>query len=178
MELKIIKNERNEAFGRSEIIAELRDKKIPSKKEIKKNLTARLNAEKEKVIIESIIKEFGKEKIIVKARKYDNIEKMKKIEKKYLLTRNEEKEEIKEGSEKAAPEAKAEEKPAEEKIEEKSEAPKEESKNEETTEDTSKEKPAEEKKEEVKEEKSEAKEEAPKEEKAEEKKENNKDKKE
>jgi small subunit ribosomal protein S24e len=130
MDLKIIKNERNEAFRRAEILAELKDKKIPSKEEIKKNITAQLNTDKEKVIIESIIKEFGKEKILVTARVYDDINKMKEIESKYLLTRNEEKKkEGEESSEEVTPtekeeakeETKTEEKPKEEDKKEKKE---------------------------------------------------------
>lgn len=113
MEIKITQNKRNEVLGRSEIIAELMQKEVPSKIEVTKALTAQLNTKPELVIIKKIDSKYGQQKVIVDANVYDKEEEMNKIERKYMLKRNETKKE--EGNEQAKEETKQE---ASEKVEE------------------------------------------------------------
>ncbi len=89
MKLEIIKNEKNELLERSEIIAEVSEKTIPSKNDIRKNISAKLNVPEEKIIIQQMKTEFGKDKSIVFAKIYDDAKKMQKIEREYMLKRNE-----------------------------------------------------------------------------------------
>ena len=96
MELKITQNKRNEVLKRSEIIAEVMQKEVPSKIEITKVLTAQLNTKPEIVIIKKIDSKYGQQKVIIDANVYDKEEEMNKIERNYMLKRNEtKKEEVK-----------------------------------------------------------------------------------
>ncbi|MDD3083850.1 MAG: hypothetical protein PHP82_02395 [Candidatus ainarchaeum sp.] len=88
MKLTIIKNDKNDLLSRSEVIAEIDEKKIPSREEIRKNLSAKLNTKEEKIIIMKISSKFGQTKNIVQARIYDNEKDLEKNERKYMIKRN------------------------------------------------------------------------------------------
>ncbi len=109
MHLNIIENTKNELLKRHEIKASLEDKKIPSKEEVRKNLSAQLNVPEENIAIIKIKSSFGRNTISVSARQYANKEEMKKIENKHIMKRNfgeEKKETVKEATEVKAEEAK------------------------------------------------------------------------
>ncbi len=88
MQLTIIKNDKNELLNRYDIIAEIEEKKIPSKEEIRKHLSAKINTPEEKIVIIKIASEFGKIKNIIHARAYDTEKDLQKNEKKYIIKRN------------------------------------------------------------------------------------------
>jgi ribosomal protein S24E len=92
MELNIITNEKNELLGRSEIVAEVDQKLIPSRDEVTTNLAAQLNVEKSKIIVQKIANDFGKSKKTITAKVYDSEEVMKNVEREYMLKKNETKE--------------------------------------------------------------------------------------
>jgi len=128
MELKIIKNEKNEVLGRSEITAEVNQETIPSREEVTTNLAAQLSVSKDKIIVHKIANDFGKSTKTISAKIYDTIENMNKVERNYMLKRNESKAAPKE-EEKAVDEVKTENNEiAQQAVEEKSEETKEEKK--------------------------------------------------
>ena len=92
MELKITKNEKNEVLGRAEIIAEVTQNTVPSRDEVTKNLAAQLSTSEDKIIVAKVENVFGKNMIMVEAKAYDDVDKMKEVEKAYMLKRNEAKE--------------------------------------------------------------------------------------
>jgi ribosomal protein S24E len=152
MKLNITENTRNEVLGRSDITAEY-EGMIPTKVELRKNLSAQINVPEEKIVVRQIKTEFGTQKAIIYAKAYDEEEKMKQIEEKYVITRNfgKAKEETKEAPVEAAPKAEETAAPAEEAPKEKvkEEAPKEEKKEEAKVEEKKEEAPKEEKSEEA-----------------------------
>jgi ribosomal protein S24E len=100
MNLKIIKNDRNELFKRQEVVAEVDEEKTCSRKDIKKNLAAKLNTSEEKTIIAKISGSFGTKKNIITARIYDDLKDLEINEKKHMKKRNQiTKEENKEAKE-------------------------------------------------------------------------------
>ncbi|MFA5764345.1 MAG: hypothetical protein WC915_06065 [archaeon] len=91
MELKIIKNEKNEVLGRHEVTATVNQETIPSREEITNNLAAQLSVSKDKIIVHKIANDFGKPTKTITAKVYTNVENMNKVERKYMLKRNESK---------------------------------------------------------------------------------------
>ena len=103
MELKIIENKKNEALKRVDIIAEVVEKLIPSRGEIRKKFSAQLNIPIERIIVRQIANEFGQNKSIITAKIYDNLADVKITERDYMVKRNPVKEIAKlEASEKTA----------------------------------------------------------------------------
>jgi ribosomal protein S24E len=93
MKIKITENKRNEMFKRQDILGEVEEEIIPSREEIKKNLAAQLDTDEKKIVVRKIESLYGQKKNIIDARAYDDEEKMKEIEKKFVLERNKGKEE-------------------------------------------------------------------------------------
>jgi len=88
MELNIVENKKNEALKRADIIAEVDEKLIPSRDEIRKNISAQLNIPVERIIIRQVASEFGKHKVVIKAKIYDNAADTQITERKYMNARN------------------------------------------------------------------------------------------
>ncbi|MBT4192174.1 MAG: hypothetical protein HOE11_02610 [Candidatus Diapherotrites archaeon] len=88
MKLKITQNTRNEALKRSNIVAIDEEKIIPSRVEMRENLSAQLNIPKEQIVVRKIDTSFGTTTKTIYAMAYDDEETMKKTEEKYVITRN------------------------------------------------------------------------------------------
>ncbi len=98
MKMNVIENKRNELMKRNEIKAEVEEKTIPSRQEIRKILTAKVDSKEEKVVVKKIESKFGQQKFVVIANAYDSEEDLKKAESKYVLKRNTFKKETEEGT--------------------------------------------------------------------------------
>lgn len=94
MELKITQNQRNEVLRRNEVLAEIKQEKVPSKEEVLKNLSAQLNTSVDKIVVKKILSNYGQQKSIVHANVYDDNKDLKNTERKYMLKRNNIKEEV------------------------------------------------------------------------------------
>ena len=114
MEMKIVQDIKNEVLNRREIVAEVTDKKVPSKDEVRKKLSALAEVDLKSLIIQKIDSSFGDPKMIVTANAYTNEKSMKHIENAYFLKRNFKEVKVEEA-------AKKEEAPAKETAEEKTE---------------------------------------------------------
>ena len=88
MDLKIVKKHKNELMKRTEITAEMHEKTIPSKQQIREKLAALVNSSVEKISITKVVTKFGSSAAIVHARTYDSVEDLKKTEQKYVVVRN------------------------------------------------------------------------------------------
>ena len=75
-------------FNRTEVIAELEEKTIPSKKQIREKLSALLNTPAENIAIQKVETKFGSPHAKIYARAYNDQATLKKTEKKYVVTRN------------------------------------------------------------------------------------------
>ena len=144
MKITITNKNKNALLNRTEISFKVEDTKVPpSREEVREKLAALENAKPEQTIVSKISHSFGSQEIEGKARVYDSIEALEKIELEYMIGRNKG---VKKGKEaaaeeapapapkpEAAPEAKEEKKPEakeEPKAEEKKEAPADEKKEE------------------------------------------------
>jgi len=88
MDLKITGRKRNEILKRDEVIAEVKEKTIPSKKQIREKLSALLDAPQETIAIIKVESKFGSPAAKIFARAYDSLEELKKREVKYIRERN------------------------------------------------------------------------------------------
>jgi len=88
MEMKIVQDTKNEVLNRREIIAEVTDKKVPSKDEVRKKLSALAEVDAKSLIIQKIDSEFGNPKMRVLANAYSDEKSMKNVEREYFLKRN------------------------------------------------------------------------------------------
>lgn len=88
MEVKIKEKKRNELLKRNEVIAEVEEKTIPSKQQIREKIAALTNSKPEAMVIQQIKSNFGSPKAQIIARIYDTEEEMKKSERKYVRERN------------------------------------------------------------------------------------------
>ena len=117
MEMKIVQDIKNEVLNRREIVAEVTDKKVPSKDEVRKKLSALAEVDLKSLIIQKIDSSFGDPKMIVTANAYTDENSMKNIEKAYFLKRN-----FKEAKVEEAPKEEATTAPAKEESKPKAEA--------------------------------------------------------
>jgi len=101
MEVKILTKHKNAILKRNEVVAEVNEKTIPSKTQIRDKLSALLNAPVEAIVIEKVESKFGSPYAKIYARQYENAEQLKKIEAEYIKVRNFGKEK-KEGAEEAS----------------------------------------------------------------------------
>jgi len=88
MEVKIISKSKNVLLHRNEVVAEVNEKTIPSKTQLRDKLSALLNAPIETIIIEKVESKFGSPQAKIYARQYDTVEHLKSIESEYVKTRN------------------------------------------------------------------------------------------
>ena len=98
MDLKITDKKKNELMKRTEVTAEMHEKTIPSKKDLREKLAAMMNTAPEKMVIFKVDSKFGSAKAKVYARVYETVEALKETEQKYMTVRNfgEEKKEVSE----------------------------------------------------------------------------------
>lgn len=88
MEMKITQDTKNEVLNRREIVAEIEEKIIPSRDEVRKKLAAVAGVKESTLIIEKIDSNFGNPVQTIKANAYTDEESMKTNEQEYLLKRN------------------------------------------------------------------------------------------
>ncbi len=121
MDIKIIKEKNNALLNRRELNLNIGfDGATPSRSDLKAKVAAMLNVAQELVIIQKMEKQFGKQAVSAYVKIYENADRMKQVEAKYVIERNampepEVEEEAEEAAEEegAAEEAEAEEAPAE-----------------------------------------------------------------
>jgi len=113
-----LKQKYNNLLNREEIIFEVEKNSIPSKEEIKKQISEKTKKPEENIIISKINTKFGSKTFEVSAKVYDNIEDKKRYE---VISRKERKKQIEEAKKAEEEKKKAEEtakKAAEEKAKE------------------------------------------------------------
>ncbi len=88
MDLKVIEKKRNELLKRNEVVLEVHEKTIPSKKLVREKMAAILNAPVESIAITKMDSKFGSSKTKIMARVYDSAEELKKREVEYIKVRN------------------------------------------------------------------------------------------
>jgi small subunit ribosomal protein S24e len=88
MDLKIVDKKENKLFNRREVIAEVHEKTIPSKQQVRDKLSALLNTKPESIAVTTTKSKFGSPKAQIFARVYDTPEELKKLEPKYVRERN------------------------------------------------------------------------------------------
>ncbi|MCX6804083.1 MAG: 30S ribosomal protein S24e [Candidatus Diapherotrites archaeon] len=88
MEVKIIEKKRNELMKRNEVLAEVKEKTIPSRQQIRDKLSALVGAPADAIIVKKIATNFGSPRAKIFANIYDTADEMKKTEVKYLRERN------------------------------------------------------------------------------------------
>ncbi len=88
MELKILEKKKNELLKRQEVIAEVSEKTIPSKKQLREKLAALLNTKEENMVITKVDSKFGSSKAKVHIRTYESAEELKKREEQHIRERN------------------------------------------------------------------------------------------
>ncbi len=156
MDFEIKEKKENNLLERTEVAAIISfDGATPPINQMRDIVVQKLGCNPDLMVIRKVEPGFGERKVSLRIHIYKSPEKMKTIEEKYVLKRNNLAEEEKKEEKKEAPkEEKKEEAPKEEKAEEKKEEPKPEEKKEEApkeepkAEEKKEEKPAEEKKEE------------------------------
>jgi len=88
MELKIIETKQNNLLNRKEVKAEVNEKTIPSKQQVREKMSAMLNTKPEEIAVVKTESKFGSPKAVVFARVYASNEALKKTEPKYIRERN------------------------------------------------------------------------------------------
>jgi small subunit ribosomal protein S24e len=90
MDLKIISRENNQLLNREEIIVLIDHKNEPTPKrdDIREKISAMIGKNKNLIVVEKILTEFGKQKSKAFVNVYQNEEDMKKLEPKHILKRN------------------------------------------------------------------------------------------
>lgn len=86
--MKITTKKRNEVLKRQEIVAEVHEKTIPDKKQIRDKLAALLNVKEDTIAITKVKSKFGSAAAKIYARVYGTAEDLKKSEVKYIMERN------------------------------------------------------------------------------------------
>ena len=105
MDLKIITKKKNELLNRTEIVAEMEEKTIPSKTDIRAKLSALLNTPIETIAIQKVETKFGSSHAVIYVRTYNDEASLRKTESKFVVTRNFGKEKKKESADGSAPPA-------------------------------------------------------------------------
>ena len=88
MDLKIISKKKNELLNRTELVAEIEEKTIPSKTDLRAKLSAVLNVPVETIAIQKVATQFGSPHALIQVRTYANEADLRKTEAKYVITRN------------------------------------------------------------------------------------------
>ena len=88
MEIKITEKKKNELLERTEITAEMQEKTIPAKQQIRDKMGALLNSKPEEIAITKVETKFGSPKAKIYARVYPSAEELKKKEPTHIIERN------------------------------------------------------------------------------------------
>lgn len=88
MDLKVLSKKKNELLNRTEVVAEVQEKTIPSKADIRAKLSALLNTPVETIAIQKVESKFGSPYAKIYIRTYADEATLKKTESKYVVTRN------------------------------------------------------------------------------------------
>jgi len=88
MELKITDTKQNNILNRREITAEVQEKTIPSRQQVREKMSAMLNTKPEEIAVVKTQTQFGSPKAIIFARVYASNEALRKTEPKYVRERN------------------------------------------------------------------------------------------
>ncbi|MBP2030441.1 small subunit ribosomal protein S24e [Methanohalophilus levihalophilus] len=90
MDINITEDKNNSLFNRREVNFNVTfEGPTPSRKDVKLKMAAMLNCSPQLVIVQSLDNLFGKEEVIGYAKIYESEDRMKEIEKEYVLKRNE-----------------------------------------------------------------------------------------
>lgn len=109
MDIKVLEEKKNPLLQRREVkFSVSHNLGTPSRDEIKGKIAAYLNSKPELVIIERMNSEFGKRETRGYAKIYETAERLKSVETKHIVQRNEKKKEAKKEGEAAAEAPKAE----------------------------------------------------------------------
>ena len=100
--MNIIKQKNNNLLNREEIVLEITKDSIPSKLNLKKEISEKLKKPEENIVIEKVNSQFGNKKFIITAKVYNDSKSKEKYE---TITRKQRKK-ILEDSKKQAEEAK------------------------------------------------------------------------
>ncbi len=103
MDLKILSKKKNELLNRTEAVAEIEEKTIPSKVDIRAKLSAVLNTPVETIAIQKVETKFGSPHALIHFRTYASEADLRKTEAEFVITRNFGKEKKAESSENAPP---------------------------------------------------------------------------
>jgi ribosomal protein S24E len=88
MDLKVLSKKKNELLNRTELVAEMNEKTVPSKTEIRTKLSAVLNTPIETIAIQKVETKFGSPYAKIYARTYADEATLRKMEATYVITRN------------------------------------------------------------------------------------------
>jgi small subunit ribosomal protein S24e len=88
MELEIIKEKTNPMLKRREVSLRIKNKRTPSRIEVKNKLAALANSRPELIIIERLNTVFGKQEVIGTASIYESEERLKQLAHKHLIARD------------------------------------------------------------------------------------------
>ncbi|TGC11374.1 30S ribosomal protein S24e [Methanolobus halotolerans] len=89
MDIKIIKEKNNAPLNRRELDLNIGfDGATPSRDQVKGKVAAMLNVPLELVIVQRMKNEFGRQAVSAYVKIYENAERMKQVEAKYVLKRN------------------------------------------------------------------------------------------
>ena len=90
MDLKIISRENNQLLNREEIIVLIdhENEVTPKRDDIREKISAMIGKDKNLIVVEKILTEFGKQRSKAFVNVYQNEEDMKKLELKHILKRN------------------------------------------------------------------------------------------
>lgn len=90
MEIKIVEKKENPLLHRTEVkfVISHPKNKTPSREDVRNLISANLNAEKNRVILEYMHTPFGSNETSGYVKIYDSLDKAKKIEPDYILLRN------------------------------------------------------------------------------------------
>ncbi len=89
MKIQVVKKQKNPVLHREEIDFKIEDAKIvPSRKEVRQQLAALLNAKEDVIIVQNIMHEFGQHLVKGYAKLYENGDFLKQVELQYMVNRN------------------------------------------------------------------------------------------
>ncbi len=92
--MKLIEEKEEPLFKRKILKFEIEENRAtPSRKEVKEMISKYLNADQDLIVIEKIRSTYGKPKFIITVKQYFDKEALKRLEPKYIFTREEKKEE-------------------------------------------------------------------------------------
>ena len=89
MKIEVIEEKENPLLHRKELTIRIKEfEKTPSKEEVKKQAVAKLGSNENKLLLDRITQEYGKQEAIAFVKIYESEEKLKEYESKHKIKRN------------------------------------------------------------------------------------------